>query len=1448
MGQAATGSIRFAVLTAMLLASINLLAAERNRFERLSEDLVLRQTSIQALAQDHDGFLWLGTQAGVQKFDGYRFESLRSTPDDPETLSDRFVRQLLVAESGDIWAATARGLNRIDAQSGRVARIGLELANGDITWPSITSGSLVEDVGGDIFAAGTGTGTGDGISVIRWRRGSSAAIPVDVQGPAQPGMRHALKLDRAGRLWLAAGNGLWQFSRETGSFQPVLDADRTGNNPKLTEDMLAIGPGNGITYVNAKGIFIVDPDEGQPVRHLRPGENGFASDRADAVAVDSGNNLWLRLGDEIVRIPAGQSREWQRFPQPAFFGPSANSNLARLQLVETPDGNTWLAGRFGLVRYDPASDRMTSFRHDPTDPRSLPQTLGEIGYRIFLDDFGVLWVGANLGGLARLPPQSDRFTHVQDTLPSRVSRNIVRAVAEQRFDASELVWVSNQNAGISIWRRNAPRDYEIIHHYPPDFEDKPSVGVVRAIAIQPGTGSAWLGGSHALGRAETPGAPIELFDLLPDFPGTAPNLRALHFLDPETLLAGGGRWMWIVDVAAADGPDVLRRYDMPAGFQLFDLLPLDDGRVLLAGIGGIVELDPASGETRVHFPAGQPGRAPSNAVFHLARDGTGRLWAGTRGAGLLQIELDPAGGPEFEFFDTTDGLPDDTIYAVLPDPAGSLWLSSNLGIIRFDPQNGRVRQYTPADGVQAWEFNNTVAHAGASGHYYFGGINGWNEFRPGYVRDLLRPPRVHLASATVNEQPVELADDHPRLDLAHDQNRIVIDYVGLQFTDPDRIDYAVRLRGLDDKWISAGDSRRARYASLAPGSYRFEVKAANLDDVWSSPKQLIQIDIARPPWSRPVAWLLYLVVLLVLALAVLGYQKKKRRQLQQLVDQRTLQLQQQKELVDRQAGELEQALEARTQLFANVSHEFRTPLTLIRASIEKLEQAPDREAAALGRKYVNRLLRMVEQLLDLSRLRLARTTQSDTAWRLDSVVSQTVEAFRSGVECHRIQMEARINGAWLTRCPQNLVEKILLNLISNAVKFTPPDGQIKVSLQPAGEGAVICVEDTGPGISEADQAMVFKRFYRARAADANHVSGAGIGLALVAEAARACGGGVDVTSKPGHGTCFWVSLPARRPEPGEMVRPARVDLDRQRLDLEALKPGRDSLENTTPDASTVSSEEGRGTVLVVEDNADLRAFLAQSLAPDWHVEQAGDGIRGFAAAREISPDVIVTDLMMPNADGFEMLARLREHIETCHIPVLFLTARQDNATRIKAFTLSADAFLSKPFELEELKARLAQMLTQRERIRAHVMDRLGRPSAPNDKPDEKPDADASGDSDQPSDLAPRDRKLLERLGEWLEAHSGNPDTEIQAMAAAVHLTQRTLQRKLKSLTGRTPAAYLRKYRLARARELLLSTDDSVTDVAHACGFSSSQYFSRAFRDEHGAPPEKWRQDRTAANA
>ncbi|MGK7296883.1 MAG: ATP-binding protein [Candidatus Wenzhouxiangella sp. M2_3B_020] len=1398
-------------------------------FDSLARDQVLSQSSVHALAQDRKGYLWIGTQAGLDRYDGYRIRSWKSDADDPQTLSHGFIKDLLVAADGTLWVGTARGLDRLDPDTGALSRLPVQLPDGSRTSGDIDAGSLVEDGNGDIYATGLNPS-----QPLRWRPGRPTLEPVEVAGRLAPvqrsGARAALTRDRAGRIWLAGRGGLWRLDRETDRFEPVLRVETDKRIPVVTEHVLTAGPGNGISYASAEGLFIVDPDAEPAIRHLRPARHGFDSDATRAVASDSRGALWFTAPGVVGRLD--RDGRWQRFDQPSLDQRDRENRGAHtLHLEETPDGDIWLAGLFGLLRFDPESSRMHRYRHDPNDPSSPPPTVAENGYRIFLDRFGTLWIGGHLGGIARLPPHAERFLHVRDTAPSNTNRNIVRAITEQRLDEREFVWVANQNHGVTAWERSGPKDYRLAARYEPGGGIS-RIGVVRDIAIDPADDSVWLAGTIGLGRVETAGEPIEVVE----FSGRpAPaSLRTLQFTEPGRAVAAGGAngrtRIWLLETAGGR-PSIRRTLtapDEPRSQTIFHVAPRSNGDLVATYGDGILLLDPESGEVGRHFPGLHPRREAARPLFMLSPDGNGGFWAGTRGAGLLHIRFIGRDQPVFSRITAEDGLPDETVYAILPDATGKLWLSTNRGIVRFDPDARSFNQYTPGDGLQGWEFNHAVAHIGESGRYYFGGVFGWNVFEPGRVRPLLQPPELDLTGVFVNDRPLAIGPDRRLPPLRHDRNRLVIDYAGLHFAAPDRIRYQYRLDGVDDDWIDAGTTPQARYASLTPGKYRFEVRAANLDGIWSAAEELLRFEILRPPWATPWAWALYAAAAAVLVLTVLAQQKRKRHRLQILVDKRTEELRQQNELVDHQARQLEAALRARTTLFANVSHEFRTPLTLIQASIDRLAVAPDPDAVATARRYSGRLLRLVEQLLDLSRLRLGRAPRPEPQWRLDSVVSQTVEAFRPVADERRVALETRINGAWHTECPQDLVEKILLNLLSNAIKFTPAGGRVTVSLEPSGNEAELAVADTGPGIAQADQERIFERFYRAESAENDRTVGAGIGLALVFESARAAGGRLHLDSAPGRGSRFSVTLPAERPIPGSLQRPPETDAERRELDVATLL--------TTTPADTAPSHRAEAaspaeSLLVVEDNPDLREYLANALSDRWHVVLAADGREGLERARELQPDLIVSDLMMPHVDGFEMLSALRTNIDTSHIPVLMLTARQDEDTRLKAFTLSADGFLAKPFRIDELKARLAQMILQRERTQAWARgQRTAEPRAGQDA-DGEPPADAISD---------RDRRMLETLERWLAEHFADPQLDIGAMAEAVHVAPRTLQRKLKSLLGQSPAHFIRDFRMARARELLRETDRSVTEIALAVGYSSSQYFSRAFRQVHGRPPEAWR--------
>lgn len=1398
-------------------------------FDSLARDQVLSQSSVHALAQDRKGYLWIGTQAGLDRYDGYRIRSWKSDADDPHTLSHGFVTDLLVAGDGTLWVGTVRGLDRLDPDTGTLTRLPVQLRDGSRTSGDIDAGSLVEDGNGEIYATGLNPAR-----PLRWRPGRPTLEPVDVAGRFAPseesGNHRALTRDRAGRIWLAGRTGLWRLNREADRFEQILQVEPEDRFPVVTEHVVAAGPGNGVTYASARGLFIIDPGADPPIRHLRPSRHGFASDEARAVATDALDALWFTAPGVLGRLD--RNGRWQRFDQPALAQADRENRGAHMLHVErTPDGDFWLAGLFGLLRFDPESGRMHRYRHDPNDPSSPPPTVAENGYRIFLDRFGTLWIGGHLGGIARLPPHSERFVHVRDETPSDTNRNIVRAIAEQRLGEREFVWAANQNHGVTAWERLGPKAYRRATRYEPGGEIS-RIGVVRDIAIDPADDSVWLAGTLGLGRVQTAGDSIAVVEF-PSEPAPA-ALRALRFTGPGRAVAAGaanGRSMiWLLD-ATGDRPSIRRTLtapEEPRSHPIFHVAERANGDLIATYGDGILLLDPESGKVARHVPGLYPRREAARPLFMLAPDDNGGFWAGTRGAGLLHIRFIGPDQPVFSRITAEDGLPDETVYAILPDATGKLWLSTNRGIVRFDPDARSFNQYTPGDGLQGWEFNHTVGHIGASGRYYFGGVFGWNVFDPGRVRPLLQPPELDLTGVYVDDRPVAVGPDGRLPPLSHHRNRLVIDYAGLHFAAPDRIRYQYRLDGVDDDWIDAGATPQARYASLTPGKYRFEVRAANLDGIWSSAEELLRFEILRPPWATPWAWALYAAAAGVLVLTVLAQQKRKRHRLQRLVDQRTEELRQQNELVDHQARQLEAALKARTTLFANVSHEFRTPLTLIQASIDRLAVAPDPGAVATARRYSGRLLRLVEQLLDLSRLRLGRAPRPEPQWRLDSVVSQTIEAFRPVADERRIALETRINGAWHTECPQDLVEKILLNLLSNAIKFTPAGGRVTVSLEPSGNDAELAVTDTGPGIAQADQERIFERFYRAESAETDHTVGAGIGLALAFESARAAGGRLNLDSAPGRGSRFSVTLPAERPAAGSLQRPPDTDVERQELDVATLLATTPADTARSRRADTTSTAE---TLLVVEDNPDLRQYLADALSDRWHVVLAADGREGLEQAREVQPDLIVSDLMMPHVDGFEMLTALRTNIDTSHIPVLMLTARQDDDTRLKAFTLSADGFLAKPFRIDELKARLAQMIVQRERVQAWA--RGQRTDAP--RPGDGDDVEAPVDA-----ISERDRRMLEALERWLAESYADPQLDISAMAEVVHVTPRTLQRKLKSLLGQSPAHFIRDFRMARARELLRDTDRTVTEIALAVGYASSQYFSRAFRQVHGRPPETWR--------
>jgi len=1399
-------------------------ASARLEFERLSMDDGLAQSSIQGMLQDQHGFLWFGTQYGLSRYDGYLFKNFQHQLDRLDSLSDSSITDLTLGADGRLWVGTQSGLNRFDPVTGRSERFFLrdpEAVEPDATEVVRIIGETSE---GRLFLR-----LAEAIAVLD--PGSDGLERVRFETPlSELGLRRmAGLLDSEDRLWVLNDAGLWRLDEAAATLlriEGVQPASPRYNRASLVET--ATGQ---VAALAEAGVMLIEPDSGRPGRLVRPAAYGMEVEQFEAVATTRDGSLWLVSDtnfyryrpdrDEIEMIYQGRTRDLNE------------ASVVRLQAAETGSDEVWFASQYGVSRWSEAQQELQTFLHDPRDDRSLPPTLFSAPYTLFVDADETLWIGSQLGGLARLPALSRRFDHLIDqsapgSLPF-AGQNVVRGVVESHADDEEMVWVALDSAGLRQYRREGDGEYQLVrifHAEAPEAQRLPS-NTVGALALDPVTRNLWVGLDQALVVIDTERGEVLRSNAL---------AGRTDLGDIDTLLfSRDGERLWVGHAAVNEfhlGQDRLVLRDCPNGVHLSELgqhnlLELGDGRLVVAGDNGFSIVDFHGGREGLTLRERTFLTPGSREIFGLARHPGGGFWMGTRQSGLARVELDPGlSAPRMTWFDRSDGLIDDTIYAILPEPDGRLWMSSNRGLMRFDPASGDLRHFTPPDGVQHFEFNNTVAHHGASGHFYFGGINGLNAFRPENIRILEQAPRLRLTELLIDGRVQNgLLTTPTVIELGHDQNDLEVSFVGLHSGDPGRHRYQYWLEGLDEAWREPGFQRRVRYAGLRSGTYRLWARASNSDGIWSEDALLLEATVKPPPWATVWSLLAYVLGGLMLLFLFLFLARKREHQLEAEVQDRTRELTRQQNLIRSQARELERALQSRTEFFANVSHEFRTPLTLIQASLDDLgRRDPDAPPLTRARSYLDRLVRLVDQLLDLSGLQADRLREPVLPWSLSAMLGFMIRSFEPLASKRGIRFTSDLEPHCVTACSQHHVEQIALNLISNALKYSPRGAEVDVSLKAEEGGLALTVSDTGPGIDPSEHEAVFERFHRAQDARASGQDGAGIGLALVRETVEALGGSIELDSEPGRGSAFRVVLPGE-PLPDLMVQAPAVDakaLDREVAQLSMLPAPPPSIPSENEDAEEL--------LLLVEDQPEIRAHLADVLAEDWRVIEAADGQQGLERARQDQPDVIISDVMMPGMDGFQMLARLRDDLATSHIPVMLLTARHDRDSRMKGLMLSADDFMGKPFDVQELKVRLRRMRDNRKRLQRFLLDG-GAPDL------------GQGEQESAPDLSARDRALLDSLHDWLEAHAEDVSVKVEDMAAAVALETRTLQRKIRALTGQTPSDFIRHFRLQRAIDLLIRTERSVNDIALSCGFSSPQSFSRVFSREYGQPPDRWRRTR-----
>ncbi|MFN0016097.1 MAG: response regulator [Saprospiraceae bacterium] len=868
------------------------------------------------------------------------------------------------------------------------------------------------------------------------------------------------------------------------------------------------------------------------------------------------------------------------------------------------------------------------------------------------------------------------------------------------------------------------------------------------------------------------------------------------------------------------------------------------GRVWVCSNRGLFRAN-ASGVIEAQYSTTGKGRfyLPHNTIHHFYDDGKGHLWLASGGGGLIRLAPNPADHKEGDVparqWTLNDGLSHDVVYAVYPDHKGNLWLSSDKGIMRFNQETGEVKTYLERSGITHHEFNRIAHFQDNQGRLYFGGLNGVTAFHPDNLQNNQDSPDPLLAIAAFEQfdgKQGKAVDGTARL-IASNTIRLQpsdhffnLEVALLSFENVAQNRFAFRLEGLEEKW-SYTNNPVLRFGRLPFGQYRLVVKGQDALGHWSEHQISLTVQVVKPFYLQ--SWFLLLVFSLLIA-GTVGYIKihtwqlrQRQRELEQLVAERTRKISEDKQTIEKQTEELRQLEKLKSRFFANVSHELRTPLTLMLGPVNNLLKRPDwkgkdRQMLALIQRNGAQLLKLVNEILDLSKLETGRIELNLKPVLLLDFFKPLVAQFSSFSDSERVdfQFDYRADKQLCILLDKDKFEKIVHNFLANALKFTPKDGKVALIVEEAGDELLVKVADTGPGIHPDDLPHIFDRFYQSKLPDVSGQGGTGIGLSLCKELAVLMDGSVWAESKYGFGSNFYLRMPMEKADPaGAQPMP------------DAPLPSEPGATPVTWDKDPAAVGHDKTHVLIVEDNADLRRLLQSYLEEKYRISTATNGREGLAAlAAGLRPDIILSDVMMPVMDGIQMIERIKEQDALRHIPIIMLTARTDIKVKLKVLRLGVDDYLIKPFDEDELLARMDNLL------------RFSRARNLADFEDEPTDPyHAEIEDMQPENppgvvLSTDDAHWLQMVEETTCEHLLHVNFNAELLASRLSLSTRQLQRRIRYCTGLSTNQYIQEARLQQARELLEGGKVLVKQAAAQVGFKDVKYFTGLYKSRFGKLP------------
>lgn len=1297
-------------------------------------------------------------------------------------------------DRGFIWAGTRNGLNRYDGTHFRVYR-GNPRSSSALTSNYINA--LLFDSRKTLWV-----GTSYGLNQYVDSTDNFERMYADpkVPGTLSSNLIKCIYEDRNGQIWVGTVDGLNLLTdRKKKTFKRITLAEKSGKKIRREEIQAIWGDHAGVIWVGTSTGLVSMSSSLKDIRIYNHDKNIAGSlndDYVTALYEDPAHRLWIGTLRGGLNLYDRAKSSFSYFTRSIPSG-IIHNNIR--EIVPDKNGKLWIGTLEGLSIFDPEKGTAVSYQHEDHKKKSLSQNSI---YSIFQDSKGSFWIGTYYGGMNVSHPQSIPFTVYQNnSYYSSISDNVISSFQE---DDQHNLWIGTEGGGLNYFKRNPAN---------------PSTGQFTAFKNKQGNpntlgsnliktlfkdrdGNIWAG-THAGG--------LNLYD-----PKKQKFTRFIYQEeDSETFRSeisnvledSQGRF-W---VCTQRGLKLFRRngtsldsipntYFGDKSINPRVLFESSDQKLWMGGGGGLFYLEKGAKTIK----EADLSHLKSRNVFCILEDHHRQIWVGTDfGFGRLNSKTG-------EVFTEKEGLVHNNVIGMLEDRNGFFWMSTGNGLSKFDPVKRTFRNYNTSDGLSGNEFNNNAYFKSSSGEFFFGSINGFVSFRPDRVETNEAASPVLFTGLKLFNNLVEINGKDGVLEkdmsmtreitLRHNQDVITIEFALLNYIKSNKNKYAYFLEGFDKDWnyVNTPD---ATYTNLPAGTYTFLVKGANNDGIWSEPAQM-KITVLPPFWRTWWAYCLYFILAAALIFFVsrfffLRELFKKENELHMF----------------------------KLNFFTNISHEIRTHLSLIIGPLDKLilSSGEDNKSLKIIKKNSDNLLELVNELMDFRKAETGHLVLHVNKNNLVGFVEEIFVSFKNIAEAKNISIELVTPEAGIDLYfDREQLKKVFYNLLSNACKFTPEGGRIVVEILENEQKAEVKVTDNGKGISPENISKLFVNYFQEEDHGTQN-TGYGIGLALSKSIVELHSGQLNVVSEvPKNAeerqTTFTVTLPKGKGhfKPEQLTSQAEhsagpVKEMMNKSDIAELKVERE----------LIPVSENSPVVLLVEDNAEVRAFLSESLNQQYKIIESDNGISGWETAVEQIPDLIISDVMMPGMNGFALCEKLKSDPRTSHIPVILLTAQTSHENQVSGLELGADLYLTKPFSIRILELHIRNLLESREKLRRMFSQEV-----------------AAGNAVL-STTGKIDDIFLTGLIKIIEDNLENPDFNVANLSREVGMSQPILYKKIKAVTNMTVNDFVKSIRLKNAVRLLQQKDMTVYEVANAVGFDDWKYFSREFKKQYGTSPGKF---------